>query len=246
MGHSGSGKSTCVQLIERFYDVTEGAIYFDGVDIKTLNPRWIHKQIGLISQEPILFNTSIKENILYGKKDANFNDILEAAEIANTRKFIESFDNGFDSYAGERGSLLSGGQKQRIAIARAVICDPVVLIADEATSSLDSENENKIQTALNKVMKNRTSLVVSHRLSTIKNADIIFVFVAGEIKEQGTHAQLLEKNGFYYDLVNKQISNLPNDHIENNINLEIDSNNNNNSTQNANQDSDESISSTDT
>lgn len=226
VGHSGSGKSTCIQLIERFYDVTEGSILFDGVDIKSLDPRWIHKQIGLISQEPVLFNASVKENILFGNINASFEQVLEATEIANARKFIEKFDHGFDTFVGEKGSLISGGQKQRIAIARAVIRNPAILIADEATSSLDAENEAKIQIALNKVMKNRTSLIISHHLNTIKNANIIYVFVAGEIKESGNHEQLLHMNGFYSDLIKKQSTNQEKN--QNNTSNILNENNNNN------------------
>ncbi|KAK8860637.1 hypothetical protein M9Y10_012302 [Tritrichomonas musculus] len=206
VGHSGSGKSTCVQLIERFYDATEGSIFFDGIDITTLDPRWIHKMIGLVSQEPILFNKSIKENILYGKKDASDEEILASAEIANAKKFIERLAKGFNTIVGEKGSSLSGGQRQRIAIARAVIRNPVILMTDEATSALDAGSEKKVQLALNKVMKNRTSLVVAHRLSTIKNADIIYVFDSGEIKESGSHNDLIQLKGFYYNLVYKQLN----------------------------------------
>ena len=206
VGHSGSGKSTCIQLIERFYDVTEGYIFLDGVDITTIDPRWIHNKIGLISQEPILFNVSIKDNILYGKMDSTEEQIFEAAEIANARKFIEKLAKGFDTVVGEKGSLLSGGQKQRIAIARAVIRDPVILMADEATSALDAGSEKKVQNALNKVMKNRTSLIVAHRLSTIKNSDVIYVFDSGQIKESGNHNELLALKGFYYNLVFKQLN----------------------------------------
>lgn len=223
VGHSGSGKSTCIQLIERFYDVTEGTILFDGIDIKTLDPHWIHQQIGLISQDPALFNATIRENILYGKNDASFDQVLEASEVANARNFVENFDQGFDSIVGEKGSLLSGGQKQRIAIARAIIRNPSILIADEATSSLDSENEKKIQLAMNKVMKNRTSLIIAHRLSTIKNANMIYVFVSGEIKERGNHQQLLEMKGFYYNLINKQLTN-QNDNNEKDNQKEINDN----------------------
>lgn len=240
VGHSGSGKSTCIQLIERFYDVTEGEILLDGKNIQTLDPRWIHQKIRIVSQEPILFNTTIRDNILYGNQNCQFDQILQAAEISNARKFIEKFDNGFNTIVGEKGSLLSGGQKQRIAIARAIIHDPVILIADEATSALDTSNEKKVQAALNKVMKNRTSLVVAHRLSTIKNADIIFVFASGKIIESGTHQALIDSKGIYYNLVSKQLINSEDNKL-NNENLS--SNNNNNNMISIDNDSDASISS---
>ena len=165
-------------------------------------------------------------NILYGNQNCQFDQILQAVEISNARKFIEKFDNGFNTIVGEKGSLLSGGQKQRIAIARAIIHDPVILIADEATSALDTSNEKKVQSALNKVMKNRTSLVVAHRLSTIKNADIIFVFASGKIIESGTHQALIDSKGIYYNLVSKQLVN-SGDNKLNNENLSSNSNNSN-------------------
>ncbi|OHT01409.1 ABC transporter B family member 4 [Tritrichomonas foetus] len=206
VGHSGSGKSTCIQLLERFYDATEGEILLDGVDIKTLDPRWLHEKIALVAQEPVLFKMSIKDNILYGARNATNEQVLEAAEIANVKKFVEKLEKEFDTMVGEKGSLLSGGQKQRIAIARAVIRDPVILMTDEATSALDAGSEKKVQLALNKVMENRTSVVVAHRLSTVKNAHIIYVFDAGEIKESGTHQELVALKGHYYNLVHRQLN----------------------------------------
>ncbi|KAH0786305.1 ABC transporter family protein [Histomonas meleagridis] len=205
VGHSGSGKSTCVQLLERFYDVTDGQILLDGHDIKTLDPHWLHQKIGLVSQEPILFQLSIKNNIKYGIRDATDEMIREAAEKANALKFIEKLDGKFDYFVGEKGDTLSGGQRQRIAIARALIKDPVILITDEATSALDAASEKKVQAALDKVMMNRTAVVVAHRLSTIRNANIIYVFDAGEIVEVGNHQSLIEKKGHYYDLVKRQL-----------------------------------------
>lgn len=235
VGHSGSGKSTCIQLIERFYDPTEGFIFLDGVDITKIDPRWIHRKIGLVSQEPVLFNSTIKENILYGKMEASDEEIIEVAKISNAYNFIQKLENGLNTIVGEKGSLLSGGQKQRIAIARAVIRNPIILMADEATSALDAKNEKKVQTALNKVMKNRTSVIVAHRLSTIKDADIIYVFESGEIKEKGNHTELLALKGFYYNLVFKQLnsSEITNNNSQNkhkiidnsNENEEIDSDN---------------------
>ncbi|KAH0789444.1 ABC transporter family protein [Histomonas meleagridis] len=205
VGHSGSGKSTCVQLLERFYDVTDGQILLDGHDIKTLDPHWLHQKIGLVSQEPILFQLSIKDNIKYGVRDATDEMIREAAEKANALKFIEKLDGKFDYFVGEKGDTLSGGQRQRIAIARALIKDPVILITDEATSALDAASEKKVQIALDEVMKNRTAVVVAHRLSTIRNANVIYVFDAGEIVEVGNHQSLIEKKGHYYELVKRQL-----------------------------------------
>ena len=206
VGHSGSGKSTVVQLIERFYDVDEGLILLDGKDIKTLDPRWLHRKMALVAQEPTLFQCTIAENIKYGARDATMAEVEAAAEVANAKKFIEKLAHGFDEMVGEKGSSLSGGQKQRIAIARAVIKDPVILITDEATSALDAASEKKVQLALDKVMENRTAMVVAHRLSTILNADIIYVFDTGEIKEVGTHDTLVELGGVYFNLVQRQLS----------------------------------------
>jgi ABC-type multidrug transport system fused ATPase/permease subunit len=205
VGHSGSGKSTCVQLIERFYDPTEGTIFMDGRDITTLDPRWLHRKIGLVAQEPVLFQTTIRENILYGNHEATEAEILEAAEIASARKFIEKFPRGFEEMVGEKGTALSGGQRQRVAIARAVVKNPVVLVTDEATSALDAASEKKVQSALNRVMVGRTAVVVAHRLSTIRNAGIIYVFDQGEIRETGTHEDLVRAGGCYYGLVQRQL-----------------------------------------
>jgi ABC-type multidrug transport system fused ATPase/permease subunit len=206
VGHSGSGKSTCVQLIERFYDPTEGEILLDGKDIRTLDPRWLHRQISLVSQEPVLFRTTIRENIRYGVKDATDEQVMEAAEIANVKKFAEKLPKGFDELVGEKGSAVSGGQRQRIAIARAVIKNPVMLVTDEATSALDASSERKVQLALDKVMNGRTSVVVAHRLSTIRNAHVIYVFDDGEIREKGNHDELIALRGCYFNLVQRQLT----------------------------------------
>lgn len=206
VGHSGSGKSTCVQLLERFYDVTDGQILLDGKDIRTLDPQWLHTQIGLVSQEPILFHLSIRENIKYARPNATDEEMEHAAEMANAKKFIDKFPERYERIVGEKGSSMSGGQRQRIAIARAIIQNPVILITDEATSALDAGSEKKVQQALDKVMKNCTSVVVAHRLTTVRNADITYVFDAGEIKEIGTHDELVAKRGYYYDLVRRQLT----------------------------------------
>jgi ABC-type methionine transport system ATPase subunit len=206
VGHSGSGKSTCVQLLERFYDVTEGVILLDGQDIRELDPRWLHHVMALVAQEPILFQMTIRENVKYGKRKATDQEVESAIEIANARKFISKLDKGLDTVVGEKGSTLSGGQRQRIAIARAVIRDPVILVTDEATSALDAASEKRVQLALDKVMEGRTAVVVAHRLSTIRNAQVIYVFDTGEIKEQGTHDELVAKREWYYELVKRQLT----------------------------------------
>lgn len=205
VGHSGSGKSTCVQLLERYYDCNDGLILLDGRDIKEYDPRWLHRNIGLVNQEPTLFSTTIRENIIYGKKDATDQEIDDATEIANAKKFIDKLEKKYETLAGEKGAKLSGGQKQRVAIARAVIKNPAILLCDEATSALDAGSEKKVQIALDKVMENRTSVIVAHRLSTIKNAKVIYVFDAGQIVEQGTHDELVAKRGAYYNLVSRQL-----------------------------------------
>ena len=205
VGHSGSGKTTCVQLLERYYDVTDGMILIDGHDIKELDPRWLHQVMGLISQEPVLFQMSVKDNIKYGNPNASDEEVEAAAEVANAKKFIMKMENGFDQMIGPKGSTLSGGQRQRIAIARAVIRDPVILIADEATSALDARSEKKVQEALEQVMVTRTCLVVAHRLSTIRNASLIHVFESGRIIEVGNHEDLISRHGAYYELVRRQL-----------------------------------------
>jgi ABC-type multidrug transport system fused ATPase/permease subunit len=206
VGHSGSGKSTCVQLIERYYDVSDGILLIDGKDIKEYDPRWLHRKIGLVSQEPTLFATTIKENIKYGKTEATDEEIEKAAETANAKKFIDRLEKGYDTMVGEKGVQMSGGQRQRIAIARAVIKNPAILITDEATSALDAGSEKKVQQALDKIMIGRTAVIVAHRLSTIRNAQTIYVFEGGEINEQGTHEELVAKKGVYFKLVPRQLS----------------------------------------
>jgi ABC-type multidrug transport system fused ATPase/permease subunit len=205
VGHSGSGKSTCIQLLERFYDVTDGFILFDGHDIRELNPRWLHRKISLVSQEPTLFQRSIKENVLYSVESATDEEVNHALEIANCNKFISKLSEGIETYVGEKGASLSGGQRQRVAIARAVLKKPVILMTDEATSALDAGNERKVQEALDRVMVGMTGVVVAHRLSTIRNAAIIYVFDAGEIIEVVNHESLIAKKGFYYKLVYRQL-----------------------------------------
>lgn len=205
VGSSGSGKSSVLSLILRFYDPTAGKITIDGIDIKKLKLKTLRKHIGLVQQEPALFATSIYENILYGRDGATEAEVVEAAKLANAHSFISGLPDGYSTKVGERGVQLSGGQKQRVAIARAVLKNPAILLLDEATSALDAESERVVQQALDRLMKNRTSVVVAHRLSTIQNADLISVLQDGKIIEQGNHSTLVEnKNGAYFKLINLQ------------------------------------------
>ncbi|KAJ2430872.1 hypothetical protein GGF41_000792, partial [Coemansia sp. RSA 2531] len=201
-GLSGSGKSTVAALLERFYDPTAGEIWLDAVPLKHLDPSWHRAQIGFIPQDPALFSTSIRENLLLANPQATDAQIEEACRQANAHEFISAFPHGYETIVGERGTLLSGGQKQRISIARAILRDPRILILDEATSSLDAESERLVQTALDRVMVGRTVLVIAHRLTTIRNADRIVVManVPGHILEIGSHEELLAKQGAYYKL----------------------------------------------
>ncbi|MEG0261230.1 MAG: ATP-binding cassette domain-containing protein, partial [Lysinibacillus sp.] len=202
VGPSGSGKTTISSLIPRFYDVTDGSITIDGNDIRDLTQDSLRKQIGTVQQDVFLFTGTIRENIEYGKLGACFEDILEAAEKANLREFIEQLPEGFDTQIGERGLKLSGGQKQRLAIARMFLKNPPILILDEATSALDTATERIIQQSLNDLAKNRTTLIIAHRLATIRDADYIFVVTSNGIEEQGTYEELLEKDGIFARLHN--------------------------------------------
>nr|QUF59436.1 ATP-binding cassette transporter Abcb1-3 [Brachionus angularis] len=206
VGASGCGKSTCIQLIQRFYDPIQGLVKIDNVDIKKLNIKWLRSIIGVVNQEPILFATTIKENIRFGRDDATDEEIILAAKNANAHDFIMTLPDKYETLVGERGSQMSGGQKQRIAIARALVRNPKILLLDEATSALDNESESIVQAALDKASEGRTTLIVAHRLSTILNADVIFAFENGEIKEIGTHSELMNLKGIYYNLVINQQS----------------------------------------
>ncbi|KAL5221229.1 hypothetical protein ABZP36_025942 [Zizania latifolia] len=207
VGESGSGKSTVISLVERFYDPQAGEILIDGINIKSLRLDWIRGKIGLVSQEPLLFMTSIKDNITYGKEDATIEEIRKAAELANAANFIDKLPDGYDTMVGQRGAQLSGGQKQRIAIARAIIKNPKILLLDEATSALDVESERIVQEALNRIMMDRTTLVVAHRLTTVRNADCISVVQQGKIVEQGPHDELVKNpDGAYSQLIRLQES----------------------------------------
>ncbi|MDP2524788.1 ABC transporter ATP-binding protein [Maribacter dokdonensis] len=204
VGQSGSGKSTIANLVTRFYDVNEGEISIDGNNIKNLSKKSLRGLLGLVTQDSILFNDTVKNNIGLGKENATDEEIIAAAKIANAHDFIMNLPKGYDTNIGDSGNKLSGGQKQRLSISRAVLKNPPIMILDEATSALDTESERLVQDALEKMMKNRTSIVIAHRLSTIQNADTIVVLQKGEIVEQGTHAELLELNGTYKKLVEMQ------------------------------------------
>ncbi|KAJ1694280.1 hypothetical protein LUZ63_010978 [Rhynchospora breviuscula] len=204
VGESGSGKSTVIALLERFYDPNSGKILFDGVELQSLQVRWLRQQIGLVAQEPVLFNETIRANIAYGKQgDVTEEEIVAVAKAANAHQFISSLPDGYNTVVGERGIQLSGGQKQRVAIARAILKDPKVLLLDEATSALDAESEHAVQEALDGLMVGRTTVVVAHRLVTIKGADIIAVIKNGTVLEKGRHEELIKRrNGAYAALAN--------------------------------------------
>ena len=204
VGQSGSGKSTLANLITRFYDVNEGAVFIDGINIKEVTKKSLRALMGIVSQDSILFNDTIANNIKLGAQNATDLAVLKASEIANANEFIQQLPKKFDTNIGDSGNTLSGGQKQRLSIARAVLKNPPIMILDEATSALDTESEQLVQAALEKMMQNRTSLVIAHRLSTIQKADKIVVLKKGEIVEEGKHQDLLAKKGEYFKLVNMQ------------------------------------------
>lgn len=204
VGQSGSGKTTLADLLPRFYDIQKGQITIDGTDIRDVKPFDLRALMGNVNQEAILFNDSFYNNIRFGVEDATMEDVIAAAKIANAHDFITATEAGYDTHIGDRGSRLSGGQRQRISIARAILKNPPILILDEATSALDTESEHLVQDALEHLMTNRTTLVVAHRLSTIRNADLICVMHEGEIVERGTHEELVRKDGYYAKLLNMQ------------------------------------------
>ncbi|KAK3580603.1 hypothetical protein CHS0354_002702 [Potamilus streckersoni] len=204
VGASGCGKSTVVQLMQRLYDPDVGQILLDGRDIKDLNLRWLREQIGVVSQEPVLFATTIRENIRFGRMDVTENEIERAATLANSHEFICTLPQGYDTLVGERGTQISGGQKQRIAIARALVRNPKILLLDEATSALDNESEVIVQDALEKAKEGRTTIIIAHRLSTIGNANTIYALEDGKVVENGTHSELMQKEGLFYGLVKYQ------------------------------------------
>ncbi|CAF4877210.1 unnamed protein product, partial [Rotaria socialis] len=201
VGPSGCGKSTIAQLIERFYDVTRGQLHLDGIDIRQLNIKWIRSRLGLVSQEPVLFGMTIAKNIAYGKENISMEEIMDAANKANIHSFIQQLPEGYETNVGRKGSQMSGGEKQRIAIARILVRRPKVLILDEATSAMDSYNEQVVQEALERAQDedpSRTSVIIAHRLSTIRSCDVICVIGKGRVMESGTHAELIQQRGVYY------------------------------------------------
>jgi len=204
VGSSGAGKSTLADLVPRFHDVSCGEIVIDNISIKDYSLKSLREQISIVTQEPILFNDTIANNIALGEQNASQAAIEHAAQVANAYNFIQHKEKQFDSNIGDRGSKLSGGERQRLTIARAVLKNPPILILDEATSSLDTESERLVQDAINKMMENRTSIVIAHRLSTIRHADEIIVLQKGEIAERGTHDSLMRAEGIYYRLVQMQ------------------------------------------
>lgn len=205
VGESGAGKSTIASLIPRFYEATSGTIAIDSVNVLDLRQQFLREHVGIVQQAPFLFDTTIRDNILFGRRDASEAELIDAARQANIYDFITSLPQGFDAPVGEHGVQLSGGQKQRISIARVFLKNPPILIFDEATSALDTESEQLIQEAMGRLCKNRTTLIIAHRLSTVKHADSIFVLRDGRIVEQGSHAQLLDQMGYYQTLYKKSL-----------------------------------------
>jgi subfamily B ATP-binding cassette protein MsbA len=204
VGPSGAGKTTLVQLIPRFYDPTAGRVLADGIDLREVTLRSLRGQIGIVAQDTILFSGTVRENILYGNPDASDDELLAVARAAHVEEFVAELPEGYDTLLGERGTKLSGGQRQRIAIARAFLIDPRILILDEATSALDSESERLIQDALARLMRDRTSVVIAHRLSTVLHADRIVVLDEGRIVQVGPHTRLVEQEGLYRRLYETQ------------------------------------------
>jgi subfamily B ATP-binding cassette protein MsbA len=205
VGPTGAGKSTIISLIPRFYDPNSGVVKIDGADVRRFTQRSLRQQISFVLQDTVLFHGPVWKNIAYGRPDATRSEILRAAELANAHEFIEKMADGYDTIVGERGLTLSGGQRQRIAIARAVIRDSCILILDEPSSGLDAASEKLVFEALDRLMESKTSIVIAHRLSTVRRADIIYVLDGGQIVERGTHERLLEAHGLYSDLYELQI-----------------------------------------
>jgi ATP-binding cassette subfamily B protein len=205
IGSTGSGKTSLVNLIPRFYDVNQGTVLVDGIDVRNVDVVTLRKQIGIVLQTSLLFSSSIRENIAFGRPDASEEEIIESAKAAQAHDFIQSFPAGYDTIVGERGVTLSGGQRQRVAIARALLMDPRILILDDSTSSVDMQTEQLIQKALWQLMQGRTTFVIAHRLSTVRRADLILVMEYGQIVERGTHRELLEEDGLYREICDLQL-----------------------------------------
>ncbi|MGQ9473726.1 MAG: ABC transporter ATP-binding protein [Candidatus Caldatribacteriaceae bacterium] len=211
VGTTGSGKSTLVRYIPRLYDVTEGRILIDGKDVRERDLQVLRSAIGVVFQEPVLFSGTIRENIAWGDPSSTLEEVIEVSRIAQAHDFIMSLPEGYETLVGQRGVNLSGGQKQRLTIARALLKNPAILILDEATGNVDTRTEQQTQSAMRNLMKGRTSFVIAHRFSTIQSADFIFVIDQGEIVEQGTHQEFLEKRGLYYRLsMNQEVTGIPN------------------------------------
>ena len=206
VGPSGAGKSTIRALLSRLYDPEQGAVRLDGADLRSLDPGWLRRQIGAVAQEPTLFSASVRENIRYARREASDEEVEAAAVAANADSFIRAFPDGYDTEVGERGVRLSGGQKQRVAIARALVADPRILILDEATSALDAESEHLVKEALERLMHGRTAFVIAHRLSTVRDADVVAVISEGRVAELGTHDALVAEDGIYRRLVERQFT----------------------------------------
>ena len=204
VGPTGAGKTTMIKLLMRFYDVNSGAILIDGHNLKDFNRGELRQMFGMVLQDTWLFHGSIKENIRYGKLDATDEEVIEAAKAAHVHRFVQTLPNGYDMELNEEASNVSQGQKQLLTIARAILADPKILILDEATSSVDTRTEVRIQKAMDNLMRGRTSFIIAHRLSTIRDADLILVMKDGDIIEQGNHEELLKQNGFYAELYNSQ------------------------------------------
>ena len=205
LGAPGSGKSTIINLLPRFYDATEGRITVDGRDVRDFTLDSLRRNVGMVQQDVFLFSANIRDNIAYGATDASFEDVVKAAKVAQLHDHIMSLPNGYDTFVGERGTTLSGGQRQRMSIARTILLDPPILILDDSTSSVDVETERLIHQAMTGLMKGRTTFVIAHRLSTVREADLIVVLKDGEVAERGTHAQLMAHRGIYQNIYELQL-----------------------------------------
>ena len=206
MGATGSGKSTLITLLGRFYDIQSGSIKIDGIDVKEHSLKPLRRKIGYVMQETFLFSDTIADNIRFGQPNADMSRVQRSAQVAQATEFIDHMPQGYETVVGERGLGLSGGQKQRVAIARAVLTDPRILVLDDSTSAVDMETEYQIQQELKEVLKNRTTFVIAHRISSVKNADQILILDHGEIAERGTHKELMAQGGIYYQMVMDQMA----------------------------------------